>query len=110
MPPSKYLDDRMSSLTHGTLRAEFLAAEAVNADATVDVRFILPHRYRFGRADLRAFAAANAGGGIKLRKWRQHPCGNKVRNLTGDSVSEDLKAIPHRNIMREILQYSIMGI
>jgi hypothetical protein len=32
----------MTALTHGAFRAEFLAAEAVNADASIDVRFLLP--------------------------------------------------------------------
>ena len=50
----------MTALTHGALRAEFLAAEAVNADIPIDMGFLLPYRYRFGRTDLCTLAASDA--------------------------------------------------
>ena len=91
MSPAQHLHDYMTALTHSPLRAEFLAAEAVNADASVDVWLLFPHRYRLCRANLRALSAADAGIRIKLRKRRQYPRGNEVRHLAGNAIAKDLK-------------------
>ena len=46
---SQHFHDRVPPLTHRAFRAEFLAAEAVDADAAVDPRPFLFHGDRLGR-------------------------------------------------------------
>ena len=52
------------------LRAHFVAAEAMDALAVLDVRLVLPHRYGVLRATFRALAAAHALCRVDLRVRR----------------------------------------
>ena len=52
------------------LRAHFVAAEAMDALAVLDVRLVIPHRYSVLRAAFRALAAAHALCRVDLRVRR----------------------------------------
>ena len=82
-PVSQDFHAHMTALAHRPFGAELLAAEAVDADPPVDLRFAAFHGNRLRRADLRALAAAHAAGG-ELREGRQYAGGGKVRAGIGD--------------------------
>ena len=76
---------------HCSLRAEFLAAETVNANLPVDSRFSVFHGNCFGRTDLSAFSAADAFTRLKLRK-RSHDTGrDEINNFTWNSLAKYMK-------------------
>lgn len=76
---------------HGTLRAEFLTAETVDADTPVDLRLFIFHRDGFSRAGSHTGTAADAEVRHELRKRRQDPPGDTVRDLSRQPLTRHVE-------------------
>ena len=96
---------------HCSLRAEFLAAETVNANLPVDSRFSVFHGNCFGRTDLSAFSAADAFTRLKLRKrshdTRSDEISNFARNSLAKHMKEDTRLGGYRFIVNDLIKFTL---
>ena len=76
-----------ASHLHRALWAEFLTAEAVDTGLPVNIRLAAAHCDGFGRTDIGAFFAADAGACAKLGVRRKHMEQEAVGKLGENTLS-----------------------